>query len=110
MPIEYPWGYEQLVKATGGQTADICQKNLGTTLQLIIDSITGAASPVVLDLVPISASLAVALGLKSLPRSRQQGFDYSAASNSIIFFGVSFQKGDQVVASYRRWVKQAPIE
>lgn len=107
---EYPWGYEQVVQATGGQIADICQKNLGNTLQLIIDSITGAASPAVLDLVPISASLAVALGKNTIPRSRQQGFDYNAASNSIIFFGVSYKKGDQVVASYRRWQKQAPIE
>lgn len=110
MPIEYPWGYEQLVKATGGQVADICQKNLGTTLQLIIDSITGAASPAILDLVPISASLAVALNQTALERSRVKGFDYSAASNSLLFIGVPFGKGDQVVASYRRWVKQQPID
>jgi hypothetical protein len=110
MPVEYPWGYEQLVKATGGQIGDICQKNLGTTLQLIIDSITGAASPAILDLVPISASLAVALNQTQLERSRVKGFDYNAASNSLLFLGVPFNKGDQVVASYRRWVKQQPID
>jgi hypothetical protein len=110
MPIEYPWGYEQIVKATGGQIADICQKNLGTTLQLIIDSVAGAASPAVLDLVPISASLAVAIGQTQLARSRVQGFDYNSAANSLLFIGVNFSKGDQVVASYRRWTKQAPIE
>ncbi len=110
MPIEYPWGYEQIVKATGGQIGDICQKNLGTTLQLIIDSVTGAASPAVLDLVPISASLAVGLNQTPLERSRVKGFDYNAASNSLLFIGVPFTKGDQVVASYRRWVKQQPID
>jgi hypothetical protein len=110
MPIEYPWGYEQIAKATGGQIADICQKNLGTTLQLIIDSITGAASPAVLDLVPISASLAVALNQTQLTRSRVTGFDYISSSNSLLFIGVPFNKGDMVVASYRRWIKQQPIE
>jgi len=110
MPVEYPWGYEQLVKATGGMTADICQKNLGQTLQQIIDSITGAASPAILQLVPISASLAVALSSTPLARSRSVGFDYNAAANALIFIGVKFNKGDQVVASYRRWVKQSPID
>jgi len=111
MPIEYPWGYEEIVKATGGQIADICQKNLGATLQLIIDSISGAASPAVLQYVPISASLAVALGTQQLQRSRTLGFDYNSASNSLLFLGVKFVKGDQVVASYRRWIQQSgPIE
>ena len=104
---EYPWGYQEIVKATGGQHGDICQKNLGTTLQLIIDSIAGAASPAVLQYVPISASLAVALNKTQLTRSRKQGFDYVSSANSLVFIGVKFTKGDQVVASYRRWIKQA---
>jgi hypothetical protein len=108
---EYPWGYQELVKATKGQQADICQKNLGTTLQLIINSISGAASPAILQYVPISASLAVALNKTQLQRSRQNGFDYVSSSNSLVFNGVKFAKGDQVVASYRRWQKQSgPIE
>ena len=105
-PPDFPWGYREISKATGGQSADICQKNLGTTLQLIIDSISGAASPLVLQYVPISASLALAVGDQQLQRSRVTGFDYSSASNSVVLVGVKYQKGDQVVASYRRWVKQ----
>jgi len=103
-------GYFELVKATGGITADICQKNLGTTLQIIIDTITGAASPAVLQYVPVSASLAVAMDTTQLNRSRVKGFDYVGFSNSLVFVGVPIQKGSQVVASYRRWVKQASIE
>jgi hypothetical protein len=106
---ELAHGYHDLVKATGGIAADICQANLSATLQLIIDSITAAASPAILEYVPISASLAVALGKQQLTRSRTQGFDYNGASNSLIFIGVPINKGDQVVASYRRWVKQAII-
>jgi hypothetical protein len=103
-------GYIELVKATGGIAADICQKDLGTTLQIIIDSISGAASPVILEYVPISASLAAALGQTQLQRSRVNGFDYVGFSNSIVFIGVEINKGDLVVASYRRWVKQELIE
>jgi len=103
-------GYLELVKATGGIAADICQKNLGTTLQIIIDAITGAASPAVLQYVPISASLAVALDNKQLKRSRASGFDYVGFSNSLVFVGVKIPKGSKVVASYRRWVKQATVK
>ena len=46
---------------SGGQVGDVCQKNLGKTLQLIINSISGKSSPAVLEYVPMSASLAVAL-------------------------------------------------
>ncbi len=108
---EYPWGYQEITQATGGQMADICQQNLGTTLQLIIDSIAGASSKTVLQYIPISASLAVAINTDQIPRSRVQGFDYITASNSLVFSGLSFSTGDQMVASYRRWVKQeGPIQ
>ncbi len=109
-PPEYPWGYQELVKATGGQIGDICQKNLGTTLQKMINSITGKASPAILQYVPMSASLAVAVNKSKVPRSRNAGFDYDRASNSLIFHGVSLSKGKQVVASYRRWTKQQVID
>ncbi|MCA9668369.1 MAG: hypothetical protein KC503_22415, partial [Myxococcales bacterium] len=92
-------GFFELVNATGGITADVCQQNLGTTLQIIIDNITGAASPAVLQYVPISSSLAVAIGNQKLARSRVQGFDYAASSNSLVFIGVPIQKGTQVIAS-----------
>ena len=107
--VQYPWGYQELVKKTGGQIGDICQKSLGTTLQKIIDNITGDASPAVLQYIPMSASLAVALNKTTLQRSRIKGFDYSRAHNSLIFVGVAFGKGDQVVASYRRWTQQSVV-
>ena len=102
-------GYNELVKTTGGITADVCQSNLGATLQIIIDTITGQASPAKLEYVPISASLAVAIDKTQLQRSRVQGFDYAPSSNTLIFIGVPFPKGSQVVASYRRYKDQGPI-
>jgi hypothetical protein len=107
---QLPLGYRELVQATGGQYADVCQKNLGGTLQVIVDSIAGSASPARLEWVPISSSLAVAVDTVKLERSRKQGFDYVSASNSVIFVGVPFPKGSQTMVSYRRWVDQVSIE
>ncbi len=102
--------YLDVVKATKGITADVCQKNLGTSLQIMIDTIAGSASPAILQYVPISASIAVAVDQTQLKRSRVQGFDYVASSNTLVFIGIPFPKGSQVVASYRRWVAQAAFE
>jgi hypothetical protein len=101
-------GYIEVVKATGGITADVCQTNLGPTLQRIIDAIIGAASQAKLQYVPISASLAVAIDQTQLQRSRVNGFDYSPVSNALVFIGIPYPKGKMVVASYRRYMKQAP--
>jgi hypothetical protein len=103
-------GYNEVIKATSGITADVCQKNLGSSLQIIIDSIVGQASPAKLEHVPISASLAVAVGQTQLARSRDKGFDYSPSSNTLLFIGIPYPKGSQVVASYRRFKKQSVVE
>ena len=103
-------GYMELAQLTGGLMGDICQKNLGSTMQSIIDSITGAASPVVLDYVPISSSLAVALNATVVPRSRSNGFDYRSSANSLVFINVKYTKGAEIIASYKRWERQTLIK
>jgi hypothetical protein len=103
-------GYFELAQATGGQTGDICQKDLGNTLQVIIDTIIGAASPVKLVYVPIAASLAVALDGTEVKRGRNNGFDYRSASNSLVFINVKYKKGSEVIASYKRWQRQVDPE
>ena len=96
-------GYRDLAHATGGQVGDVCQKNLGSTLQAIIDSIVGKASPIVLDYSPVSASLAVALDSVVVKRSRTNGFGYRALNNSLVFINVKYKKGSEAIASYKRW-------
>jgi len=103
-------GYKELAQKLGGQTADVCQKNLGNTLQVIIDSITGKASPIILDYVPISLSLAVAMDAIEVKRSRTNGFDYRSATNSLVFINVKYKKGSEVIASYKRWKRQEDIK
>jgi len=100
-------GYMQLAQALQGQIGDVCQKDLGNTLQVIIDSIIGLASPVKLDYVPISASLAVALDGTQVSRSRTNGFDYRSSTNTLAFINVKFKKGSEVVTSYKRWQRQS---
>jgi hypothetical protein len=100
-------GYKELVQQLGGQIGDVCQKDLGNTLQVIIDSIVAGASPVKLDFVPISTSLAVAMDGVEILRSRTNGFDYRSSGNSLVFISVKYKKGSEVVASYKRWDKQA---
>jgi hypothetical protein len=106
-------GYEEVINQVGGQIGSICQTDLTATLALIIQDIVGSASPVVLHHTPISVSLAVAKEDKgstpstflALPRSRVNGFDYRASSNSIVFLQQDFSDPPyEVVVSYQRWV------
>ena len=96
-------GYRDLAQDLGGQVGDVCQKNLGNTLQAIIDSIVARASPMVLERVPVSASLAVALDAVAVKRSRTNGFAFRAENNSLVFINVKYKKGSEVIASYSRW-------
>ena len=101
---ELPHGYSQLVKATAGQTGDLCQPNLGSTLQLIINSISAVASPRTLKHVPITSTLTVEVQGVALQRSRVNGFMYNPAGSSLTFNKVLINPGHTVVAGYRRFL------
>jgi hypothetical protein len=77
---------------------------------VIIDSIVGAASPVNLEYIPISLSLAVAMDGVEIKRSRTNGFDYRSANNSLAFINVKYKKGSEVIASYKRWQQGITVE
>jgi len=100
---ELPHGYAELVKATNGQMGDLCQPNLGSTLQLIIKSVSAKASPRTLKNIPISATLTVEVQGVALQRSRVHGFMYNAAGNSLTFNKVLIKPGHTVVAGYQRF-------
>ncbi len=109
---EHAYGYYELVNTLGGQMGSICQDDMGPTLDAIIDAIIGDASPIVLSKYPISLSIAVARDNAVVPRSRDTGWDYRAAANSIIFFNMPFDPANpsDIVVSYRRWADQVPIQ
>jgi hypothetical protein len=109
---EVGYGYFDVINETGGQVGNLCQEDLGSTLDTMIDSVLAKASPVSLPNVPISATIAVSRDDIAVPRSQSEGFSYHASSNSIVFHGMPFDPNDpaDVVVSYRRWANQAPIE
>lgn len=107
-------GYVEVVNATGGSFYSPCNANPGNALQSIIDAVAGAASQYQLTGSPISSTLRVGIirlgqggsgNTEVIPRDRDDGFDYDAASNSIFFRGFTYRPNpdDIVVISYRRW-------
>lgn len=99
-------GYIEIANATGGQIGSVCQSDLGTTLQIIIEEIVASSSPVVLEHHPISVSVAAAKDGLALTRSRSDGFDYRSSANTIVFVQQTFDPlhPSEVIVSYLRWV------
>jgi hypothetical protein len=79
--------YRQVALATGGSFADLDAADISETIEDIIYAATGLASAYVLPETPISSSLRVYKNSEWVPRSRENGFDYFASTNSIAFFG-----------------------
>jgi hypothetical protein len=110
--------YIDVVNAMGGVLASIndfdTNTNTISTLNTIILTAAGAASPYTLAKAPISASFKVAMAgptvgtcaIADVPRSRADGFDYYAPTRSITFNGACrpTQANTDVAVSYRYWV------
>jgi hypothetical protein len=102
--VDITHGYLDLSHALGGQAFDICQSDLGPSLQVILEEVLAKGSPLKLPQVPISASLRVTLDGRVLPRSRAGGFVYHAAANAIVLLGLGRLEADSVVTiSYAHW-------
>ncbi|MBK8481053.1 MAG: hypothetical protein IPL40_07730 [Proteobacteria bacterium] len=102
--VQIAHGYLDLSRMLGGQTFDICQPDLGPSMQVILEDLLAKGSPLKLAEVPISASLRVTLDGRVLPRSRAGGFVYHAATNAIVLLGLGRLEPDSVVTiAYARW-------
>ncbi len=99
-------GYSDLANETGGIIGSVCQTDLGPTMQVIIENIVANSSPLVLEHVPISVSIACSKDGEALERSRRDGFDYRASANTLVFVGQDFDPlhPSEIVVSYERWV------
>jgi hypothetical protein len=106
--LSYGYGYYDLANHTGGQVGDVCQEDLRGTINVILDDIVGDASPVTLEYVPISSTITVMRDGVAVPRSRELGWDYRAAANSIIFYGMPVDPANpaDITIGYRRWQEQ----
>ncbi len=101
--------YEQVALASGGSFYSLCASDIEETITDIIVSATGQAASHVLADVPVSSSLRVFKDGQWIPRSRINGFDYFANTNSIAFFG-SFRPDpesngakDHIAVTYRHY-------
>jgi hypothetical protein len=79
--------YRHIAFATGGSAADLEATDIQETIDDIIYAATGLASAYVLPSTPISSTLRIFKNNEWVPRSRSNGFDYFASTNSIAFFG-----------------------
>lgn len=95
----------QITASTPAATRMAFEADVDAAMSRIVDAIAGAASQFRLDRSPITSTIKVRVRGMDVPRSRAEGFDYDAASRSIIFFGARYRpmRGDEVVISYRVW-------
>ncbi len=101
--------YEEVALATGGSHYSLCADDIEETITDIIVSATGQAASHVLADVPVSSSMSVFKDGQWVPRSRNNGFDYFANTNSIAFFGTfrpdpeSNGAKDHIAVTYRHY-------
>lgn len=95
----------QLTASTPAATRMAFEADVDAAMSRIVDAIAGAASQFRLNRSPITSTIKVRVRGMDVPRNRAEGFDYDAASRSIIFFGARYRpmRGDEVVISYRVW-------
>lgn len=105
--------YKQVALATGGSFASLCDADISETIEDIIFAATGLASNYRVNETPISSTLRVFKNGEWVPRSRTNGFDYFAQSNSIAFFGTyrpepadptEGRYGDDIAVHYQTFI------
>lgn len=122
-------GHIDVAEATGGGWGSICAIDLYPTIEAIVIGAVGKASPYVLEgfidgqaVQPIAATIKVSVEvckvpaeyptcatsgteMQSVPRSREDGFDYDAINNTLILYGDARPVLDgDIVVSYRYWI------
>jgi hypothetical protein len=97
-----------VIEGNGGGAIPIgraTDADVAAALSRLVDAIGGATSPFRLARAPITSVIRVTVRGVDVPRSRADGFDYDAASQTIVFYGSTYRprSGDEVVVSYRVW-------
>lgn len=97
-----------VIEGNGGASINISTAldvEVTAAMDRIVDAVAGASSQYKLLRSPITSTIKVNVRNVDVPRSRSDGFDYDAASKSIIFYGNTYRPklGDNVVISYRVW-------
>jgi len=94
-------------------------QKIGDAIRTILQHAIAQASPYTLRKAPISSTIRIATDAhtagacdtNNIPRSRQNGFDYDGATNSIQFFGNCrplAAASTKIAVSYRYWIDRTP--
>lgn len=101
---EYGQAFVDVATGTNGVFGNICNPDLERTIIEIINLGIRAASQYQLSKAPIASTIRVAVDSTRLERSRTNGWDYDAASNSIIFFGdLGLTGNSNIAVAYQMW-------
>ncbi len=98
-----PGDYDDLALATGGSTASIADTSqFPAIMNAIATNAGGAASLFQLDETPISSTLIVTVDGAEVPEDVDNGWQYVAGSNSIVFRGTAVPgEGAAIVVRYQ---------
>lgn len=98
-----PGDYDDLALATGGSTASIADTSqFPAIMNAIATNAGGAASLFQLDETPISSTLVVTVDGVEVPEDVDNGWQYVAGSNSIVFRGTAVPgEGAAIVVRYQ---------
>lgn len=98
-----PGDYDDLALATGGSTASIADTTqFPAIMNAIATNAGGAASLFQLDETPISSTLIVTVNGLTVPEDGDNGWQYVAGSNSIVFRGTAVPgEGEAIVVQYQ---------
>lgn len=94
--------YIEVAYHTGGSFGSICAPDMTPTMEEVLRAAAGTASIYDLAYYPITATLQVMIEGQSITRDPNNGFEYDAVANRLVFYGDSLPtEGDDVVVSYR---------
>jgi len=103
-------GMYRVVTETGGSCGHLPTGDLVQTMKEIISAAIGYSATTKLTHVPIPMTVQVARGAQGqpgilVPRSRENGFEYDALSNGIVFHGSHVPKeGEDIAVWYLYWL------
>ncbi len=98
---EAGYAYIALAQRTGGAWASICADDLADTVGDIVDEAFAAQSSLPLRQAPLVPTMMVVVNGQLVPLSNENGWSWSAATNSISFAGSArLSLGDTVAVGY----------
>ncbi len=97
-----------VVEANGGSVITITtatEAQIEASFSTIADLVGATVSPYKMAAWPVSSTMTVRVNGATAPRSRNDGWDFDAATRTLYWYGITHRpkKGDEVVVEARTW-------